>query len=76
MESDNRRLKQQNEEKEGEISILRSKLKESATVVQVEQKKTTNEWREKLYVTQKEVKAAKSELEFKVSKNKDFIKSV
>ncbi|XP_050294647.1 uncharacterized protein LOC126734872 isoform X2 [Anthonomus grandis grandis] len=65
LELEVKKLRQENLEKEGEISVLRSKIKQSTNVVHLEQQKTTNEWREKLHATEKEVKAVKSELEFK-----------
>lgn len=67
LETEIRQLKQTNAEKCGEISILRSKLRETTSSIQVEQQKTTNEWREKLLATEKELKTIRSKLEFKVS---------
>lgn len=67
LETEIRQLKQTNAEKCGEISILRSKLREATSSIQVEQQKTTNEWRDKLLATEKELKTIRSNLEFKVT---------
>ncbi|CAG9766951.1 unnamed protein product [Ceutorhynchus assimilis] len=59
------KLKQLNAEKDGEISILRSKIKDNTVTHQVEQQKTTSEWREKYQSASKEVKTVRSDLDFK-----------
>ncbi|KAL1505316.1 hypothetical protein ABEB36_004909 [Hypothenemus hampei] len=56
-------LKQKNEEQEGELLILRSKIQERS--IQYEKQKTLNEWRDKLQTTQKDLRLVKSDLEFK-----------
>lgn len=56
-----------NAEKDGEISILRSKMKETLSINQIQQQKTVSEYRDKLLLSEKEIKSIKSQLEFKVS---------
>lgn len=56
-------------EKEGEVAILRTNLQKLRTSHQEEQEKKEKEWKDKLLIIQKESKAYKSELEFKVGKH-------
>lgn len=66
LEAEVKNLKQKNEEKEGEILILRSRIRETNSTIKAEQQRTTSEWREKYHSVQKEVKSITSDLEFKV----------
>lgn len=59
-------MQQEYKEKEGEVSILRAQLRETKSSLQSEQQKLHNEWKQKLTQTEKQMKSAKSELEFKV----------
>ncbi|XP_030765128.1 uncharacterized protein LOC115889309 [Sitophilus oryzae] len=65
LEQEVTKLKQANDEKQGEISILRSKIKQNSSTVHVQQQKTITEWREKLQSSDREIKAIKSQLDFK-----------
>ncbi|KAH1019263.1 hypothetical protein HUJ04_009107 [Dendroctonus ponderosae] len=65
LEVEVKNLKQKNEEKEGEILILRSRIRETASTIKAEHQRTTNDWRQKFYSAQKEVKSITSDLEFK-----------
>ncbi|XP_066247066.1 uncharacterized protein [Euwallacea similis] len=65
LEVEIKKLQDKNIEKDGEISILRSKIKESTKMVQVEQQKVTSEWRNKFILSQKDLKSVQSKLEFK-----------
>lgn len=57
------------EMKEGEVSILRSQLRDSKAKFETELEKKQKEMIEKLNVKTREVSAVQSELEFKVSKS-------
>ncbi|KAF7280782.1 uncharacterized protein LOC143194473 isoform X1 [Rhynchophorus ferrugineus] len=65
LELEMERLRSLNAEKDGEISILRSKMKEASSITQIQQQKTMSEWRNKLLLSEKEVKSIRSQLEFK-----------
>ncbi|XP_066150183.1 uncharacterized protein [Euwallacea fornicatus] len=65
LEVEIKQLQDRNIEKDGEISILRSKIKENTKIIQIEQQKITNEWRDKFIVSQKDLKSVQSKLEFK-----------
>lgn len=54
------------QEKEGEVSILRTQLKEVRTHFNVEQQKVQNEWKKKILTLEKQVQSTKSEYDFKV----------
>nr|CAI5855389.1 unnamed protein product [Callosobruchus analis] len=58
-------LRQKYEEKEGEVAILRSQIKELKVNQNIEQQRIQTEWKLKLSSTEKEVNSIKSELEFK-----------
>ncbi|KAJ8975059.1 hypothetical protein NQ317_005776 [Molorchus minor] len=58
-------LRQQREEKEGEVAILRLQLRETKIHNQLEQEKSQNEFKQKLNALEKQIKSIKSELEFK-----------
>lgn len=60
-------LQKQYEAKEGESSILRSRLEEIKGNLEAEHAKKQAEWMFKFNSTSKEIIAIKSELEFKVS---------
>lgn len=61
-------IKQKYQEKEGEVTILRSQLKETKLSFVHEQKNLQSEWKKKFLITEKQIQSIKSELEFKVSK--------
>lgn len=54
------------QEKEGEVTILRTQLNETKSSFVHEQNKLQSEWKKKLVVSEKQIQSIKSELEFKV----------
>ncbi|VEN58990.1 unnamed protein product [Callosobruchus maculatus] len=58
-------LRRKYEEKEGEVAVLRSQIKELKVNQNIEQQRIQTEWKLKLSSTEKEVHSIKSELEFK-----------
>ncbi|CAH1992127.1 unnamed protein product [Acanthoscelides obtectus] len=65
IQSEDINLRQKYEEKEGEVAILRSQIKEIKVTHNIKQQKIQNEWKHRLSGTEKEVQSIKSELEFK-----------
>lgn len=59
-------LKETLRTKEGEVSILRSQIKQSRSYFDVERSKREKEWSEKMNFVEKELSSVKSELDFKV----------
>lgn len=59
-------LKSQVGEKNGEVVYLRAEIRKLESALEIQQKKTNLQWKEKLNVTATDLKSVKSELEFKV----------
>lgn len=62
-------LKDHYQEKEGEVTILRSQIKETKTNYNIEKNTIHNEWKKKFVNTEKQIQSVKSDLEFKVCIN-------
>lgn len=66
LETELENLQQRYQEKEGEVTILRTQLKETKNSFNHEHNKVQNEWKKKLGITEKQIQSVTSELEFKV----------
>lgn len=68
-------LQQSYQEKEGEVTVLRTQLKETKAQFIREQNKLQTEWNNKFVLTEKQVQSTRSELEFKVNIYVNYFKT-
>lgn len=77
LEDEIKALKQIINDKDGEVVYLRGEIKKFEATLEQQAQKIQNQWKEKFSVTENDLKAIKTQLEFKVKSNcRFFLKDI